>query len=296
MSEKVAFARFHPISLFCYFAAVLLFTMFTQNPVLLALSLFGAILFCAATSEIREFIRDLKFYVPMFLIVAVTNPLFSHNGATPLFFMNDNPVTLEALLCGVDIAAMITAVMLFCKGFSKVMESDKLLCLFGTVAPKLSIVLSMSLRFIPLFKRKWREIKEAQAAMGYFREDGIVNKLSSYTRVFSALVTWALENGADTADSMSARGYDLGARKNFALFRFTKNDAALLVFTLALSAVTLCGFAAGKMDFEFYPRVTAVNANVLAIISYAAFGVLAFIPFIFEVKEALRWKYLRSKI
>lgn len=296
MSEKIAFARFHPVSLFCYFAAVLLFTMFTQNPVLLALSLLGTVSFCTATSGVRGFLRDLKFYVPMFLIVAVTNPLFSHNGATPLFFMNDNPVTLEAVLCGVDIAAMITAVMLVCRSFSKVMESDKLLCLFGKISPKLSVVLSMSLRFIPLFKRKWREIKEAQAAMGYFREDGVANKLASYARVFSALVTWALENGADTADSMSARGYDLGARKSFALFRFTKSDVALLVLTAILSAVTLFGFAAGKMDFEFYPRVTAINADVLAVISYISFGILAFIPFIFEVKETLRWKYLRSKI
>ncbi len=296
MNERIAFANFHPVSLFFYFAALLIFTMFTQNPVLLLISLIGASLFGAVTSTGAQIRQDLKFYFPVFIIVSVTNPIFSHDGATPLFFMNDNPVTLEAVLCGVDIAVMIIAVMLICKAFSKVMESDKLLCLFGKAAPKLSVVLSMSLRFIPLFKRKFKEIKEAQTALGYFKSGSFTESLASNARVFSALVTWALENGADTADSISARGYDVGGRKSFALFRFKKRDCTLLIATLALSAAVLVGFAGGNLDFSFYPYITKPSADTLSVLSYSAFGVLSLIPFIFEVKEALHWKYLRSKI
>lgn len=296
MNERIAFANFHPVSLFFYFAAVLIFTMFTQNPVLLLISLFGASLFAAVTSTRAQIFADLKFYVPVFIVISLTNPIFSHGGATPLFFMNDNPVTLEAVLCGIDIAVMIVSVMLLCKAFSKVMESDKLLCLFGKAAPKLAAVLSMSLRFIPLFKRKFAQIKEAQTALGYFKSGSLSESLMSNARVFSALVTWALENGADTADSLSARGYDAGTRKSFSLFRFKKQDAVLLILTLALSAAVLQGFAGGSLDFDFYPYITAPGTDGLSLISYSAFGVLSLIPFIFEVKEALHWKYLRSKI
>lgn len=296
MNDRIAFANFHPVSLFFYFAAMLVFTMFTQNPVLILFSLVGASLFSAATSTREQIFADIKFYVPVFIVISLTNPIFSHSGATPLFFMNDNPVTLEAVLCGVDIAAMISAVMLICKAFSKVMESDKLLCLFGKAAPKLSVVLSMSLRFIQLFKRKFKEIKDAQKALGYFKSGSFSESLMSNARVFSALVTWALENGADTADSISARGYDVGGRKSFALFRFKKRDAILMTITLVLSSVTLVGFLLGKADFEFYPYITQINTDALSVILYAAFGSLSLIPFIFEVKEALHWKYLRSKI
>lgn len=297
MNEKeFAFSRFHPIPLFCYFLSLMLFTMFTENPVMLLAALLGGICFNAATNTLRKSLSDIKFYIPMFLLIALTNPLFSHNGATPLFFMNDNPVTLEAILCGVNISVMLTAVMLACQSFTKVMESDKLLSLMGGLSPKLCTVLSMALRFIPLFKRKWKEIHDAQASIGYFKRDSFTEKLLANARVFSALVTWALESSVDTASSMSARGYGLKDKKSFSLFRFTKKDAYLLCAVALLTALTLAGVIFGKTDFAFYPVITDINADIAAIVSYAAFSVLSFIPFIIEVKEAMHWKYLRSKI
>ncbi|MBQ7292063.1 MAG: energy-coupling factor transporter transmembrane protein EcfT [Clostridia bacterium] len=294
--NDIAFARFHPTVLFFYFFCLILFTVFTQNPVLLLSALCGGILFCAVTNTAKKNLAAAKLYVPMFLLVSMTNPIFSHSGATPLFFMNDNPVTLEALLCGVDLAVQVCAVMLICGAFSRVMESDKLLALFGKLSPRLATVLSMALRFIPLLKRKWGEICEAQRALGYFREESFFDRIASYARVFSALVTWALESSVDTAASMSARGYELAGKKHFSLFRFTRGDGIMLALTTALSAVTLFGILLGKADFDFYPRISEINTDIFAIITYAAFGTLALLPFIFEVKEALKWKYLRSKI
>lgn len=296
VNNSIAFARFHPVSLFCYYAILLVFTMFSQNPVLVASALFGSLLFCLFTGKARENLADAKFYILMFFLVALTNPLFAHGGATPLFFMNDNPVTLEALLAGVSLAAAVTAVMLAFKGFSRVMESDKLLALFGKASPKLAAVLSLSLRLIPLFKRKWRELCGVHKAMGYFRNESYFSRLSSYARVFSALVSWALENAADTAASMCARGFELEGKRGFSLFRFTRADGALIGASLALAAPVLAGFAMGKADFWFYPRISALSADVFSLIMYVSFLIFSLLPFIFEVKEALKWKYLRSKI
>jgi len=92
-----AFARLHPITAFAYFLSVLLITMFSVNPVMVAISLAGGILFSASLSAPRAFFRDLLFSLPLYLLLSLTNPLFSHNGVTPLFFLNGNPVTLEAM-------------------------------------------------------------------------------------------------------------------------------------------------------------------------------------------------------
>ena len=46
------------------------------------------------------------------------------------------------------------------------------------------LVLSVSIRFIPVMKRKWRQIKNAQIALGYYSEKGLVAKLTSSLRVF----------------------------------------------------------------------------------------------------------------
>ena len=70
----------------------------------------------------------------------------------------------------------------------------------------------------------------------------------------------------------------------------------MLAVSLALSAAVLVGFALGKAGFSFYPYVSAVETDIFSIITYTAFALLSLLPFIFEVKEALKWKYLRSKI
>ena len=80
-----AFANYHPAVLLLYFLSVLLVGMFVTNPVLQLTMLLGAVLFCLMLPHRSG---GAGFYVPMFLLVAVTNPLFSHNGVTPLFYLN----------------------------------------------------------------------------------------------------------------------------------------------------------------------------------------------------------------
>lgn len=294
--STVGFGRFHPVVVFCYLTAILVFTMFTTHPVILALSFCGGLLFCASLSTPRMFMRDLGFYFPLFVLVALCNPLFSHNGVTPLFFLNGNPVTKEAILYGVNLAVMMLAVLFWCKGFAVLMTSDKVLFLFGRILPKASLVLSMALRFLPLFVRKWREIKATQSALGYYSEKGVVAKLTSSLRVFSALVGWALENAVDTGASMRARGYGCFGRTQFALFRWTPGDWCLLCTAGIFTAGAIAALACGLWSFSFYPRITPLVQTPLAMGSYGLFGIFVGLPTLMEFAEALRWHYLRSKI
>ena len=107
-----AFAGVHPLVLLIYFLSVLIVTMFVTNPVLSLLALLGAVLFCTTGARRDTVAGDIGFYLPMFLLVAITNPLFSHNGVTPLFFLNGNPVTLEAFVYGAAIAVTVIGAML----------------------------------------------------------------------------------------------------------------------------------------------------------------------------------------
>ena len=291
-----AFAGFHPAALMLYFVTVLLFTMFTWNPVLLALSLAGGMAFVTALERPRELGRNLAFYLPLYLMIAVINPLFSHNGVTPLFFLNGNPVTLEAVLYGLDIAVMLVAVLYWFKGYNHVMTSDKFLFLFGRAIPKLALVLSAALRFVPLFKVQVRRVNRAQKAMGLYAADSYVDKVKGGLRVFLFLIAWSLENAVETGDSMRARGYGLKGRSHFSLFRFTLRDGVLLGGTAAALSVLLAGFLSGAVAFSFYPRITALPVSPLAAACYVVFGVLTLLPFILEAEGNAKWRYYRSKI
>ena len=291
-----AFASYHPAVLMLYFIAVLLVAMFTQNPVLLCLALLGGICFCTLLERPKNFLHNMAFYIPLFLMIAATNPLFSHNGVTPLFFLNGNPVTLEAILYGLDIAAMLVAVMYWFKCYNHIMTSEKILFLFGKAIPKLSLLLSTALRFVPLFKAQIKKIHQAQKAMGLYTGSSYVDRLCSAVRVFSAMLTWSLENAIDTGDSMKARGYGLKGRSHFALFRFTVRDGLLLGAAILLLAFVLLGLALKTTDFSFYPRVTPLGSTTTAVLAYIAFGLLTFLPFIMEIVENIRWKALLSGV
>ena len=100
----------------------------------------------------------------------------------------------------------------------------------------------------------------------------------------------------ETASSVKARGYGTGKRTDFSLFRITARDVVLLTVSVCLLGVTVAGMAAGATAFTFYPRISALPLSPLSVAVYAAFGVLSVLPFAVEVREAMVWKYYRSKI
>ena len=291
-----AFETVHPMVAMFYFVLVLIIAMFTSHPILYIEALAGALCFCFMLERKKTFIKGFAFYIPVFIIIALTNPLFSHNGVTPLFFMNGNPVTLEALLYGVAAATMLIAVMYWCKCYSIIMTTDKFLYLFGKAVPKLSLVLSMALRFIPMFKRRMKQVRHAQKAMGMYSGKGYFDKLRASMSVFYALIAWSLENSVETGNSMRARGYGLKGRTHFSLFKFTRRDGIFALITAIAFTVLLAGIIAGGADFNFYPKITSIDTGLLAILVYISFGIITFLPFILEVEENLKWTYLKSKI
>lgn len=90
------------------------------------------------------------------------------------------------------------------------MTSDKFVYLFGRIIPALSLVLSMSLRFVPRFTAQIKVISNAQKCVGRdVGSGGLIKRAKQGIKILSILVTWALENAIDTADSMKDRGYGL---------------------------------------------------------------------------------------
>lgn len=285
----------NPIAAFIWLVMTAGIAMFCFNPLMLAISIAGGCIYFFMRN--RE--ASLKAQIPYLLLFAASallNPLFSHNGATVLFVMNHNPVTLEAFYYGLVLGGMILSVLYWFRSFQQIMTSDKLLYVFGSALPKLTLILSIALRYIPLLREQSKRIRETQQAMGLFKDENMIDRLRGEMRIFSVLVTWALENGIITADSMSARGYGIGRRTRFALFRFKLRDAILCFMCALLGGCTIAGIANGALQCSFYPVFAMPETSTWSVIGYSAYAVLAFFPALLEVEENLRWKSLKSKI
>ena len=289
------FARLHPAVLFSYFLFVLVTAMFSNNPVIILTALVSGCCIYASVTKRSEKLSALRFYIPMFIIMTLTNPLFSHNGATPLFFISETPVTLEALLYGAAMAVMLIAVMMWCKGYSAVMTNDKFVYLFGNVMPKLSLLVSITLRYIPMMQRKAKEISRAQKTLGMYSADSYTDRVRAAAQVFSSLTAWSLERAIETGRAMKTRGYELAGHTHYSDHRFDRRDAGVLCVCSICFIIALTGIARGDVSFNYYPRVSTVPYGAATIV-YIALALLMFMPVLIEAGEAVRWSCCRSKI
>lgn len=290
------FERFHPVVLFFYYVCVLLFAMFSVHPLILLAVLAGGVFFFGMMTPFRNLAKDLIYYFFLFLLIMLVNPLFSHNGVTILFFMNDNPVTLEAFCVGAATAAMITGVMFWCKAYQKILTTDKILYLFGKASPKLALVLSMAMRYLPLLKDQMRTIHQTQKTMGMYTQESAADRLLGNIRSFDSLLTWSLEHAVDTADAMKARGYGLRGRTNFSLFRFRREDGVVLAAMAILALCITVSFLGGQYDFSYYPAIMKIKTKVWDLLCYGLVFLFMLLPGLLEVKENIQWNYWKSKI
>lgn len=281
-----SFKNLNPYFLITYFVFVLFISIFSFNPLYIGGGMLGAVSYCFLILEKKNIYKSLLIYFLVFLAVTLLNPLFSHNGKTVLFFINDNRITLEALIYGAVLALAIVEVIFWFKCFNIIFDSEKIIFLFGKISPKTALVFSMTLRFIPNLINNFKSVNMSQK---------LINKnhrLKRYLNSFSAVITQSMEDSIITSDSMNARGYGLKHRTFYSRFKFTSTDLILLIISAVLFVLTIIG----RTSFLYYPGFSAPKLSLLNCLSFLSFLVLSFIPFIFEIKEGIRWRFSVSGI
>ncbi len=289
------FRELDPLTITAYYLCAVGTVMFCMHPVIIILSLFGSVaLFITIDTKHKAGIH-ISFFM-LFIVLAVINPIWYHNGVTVLFVVNDDPITLEATLYGIFAACMMISVLYRFRTFSMIMTADKLMRVFGKLSPKAALILSMALRYVPLMRHQNNRIRNTQKALGIYRGDNVADTLKGETRIFSIMATWALETGIITADSMEARGYGSHRRTSFSVYHFTASDAVFLSVTLILTVIIVIAAASGETSYTFYPALSSLSDSALAAAAYISYGILSFLPAMLEWKEAIRLKCLISKI
>ena len=282
------FDKSNPFPVLLYFISVTTLGALFNNPYHTAVTLTASIVMFVM-------IRGKSFFV-IFLLTFIVNPIVSKKGSTPLLFIGDSPITLEAVVYGLNSAALITAVMFLFYTFTRLLDSEKLLYLLSPFSASAALTVSAVLRFAPLYIRQARQISAQQRALGAEGGKSIPEKLRYGAGVFSALSTWALENGITAADSMACRGYGTGKRSFFSFFGFRRGDLVFLICELLLAAAAAVPAAFAQCAFEYYPKIVIPRIGAAYAFSAVAYTVLVFLPVIFEITDRIKWKYLQSKI
>lgn len=293
---KDAFSQMHPIVNFIFFAFVIGFSMFIMNPACLLISLVCALVNALYLNGKKAVRLSVLYLLPTIIIIAIVNPVFNHDGVTMLaYFPWDNPLTLESIIYGIATAVLLSSIVLWFSCFNEVMTSDKFIYLFGRIVPSLSLVLSMALRFVPRFIFQFNVIRNSQKCIGRDISDGkLLQRLKNAAKIISIMISWALENAIETADSMKSRGHGLKGRTAFSIYRFSKRDAAVLSIIMTSGVILIIMSVLDVAKFRYFPSVKGNVISAPAIIYYSLYFSLMIMPLAINVWEGIKWKRLRS--
>lgn len=203
----MGFESCHPAVNFLFFAAVIYGSVAFQHPVFLAISCLCAFAFSMKRNGKRAVIFNLCL-LPLVVCFALYYSSYHHFGVTVLKqnFIGNN-LTVESFVYGMVTGLRAAAVCMWLSCLFRVVSSDKVLYLFGRVSPRLSLFLTILLRFIPRIGREARKINLAQKGIGRGSNQGnLFRRLVNCLRIFSMLITWMISALALESDSMRSRG------------------------------------------------------------------------------------------
>lgn len=310
------FKGYHPLVNVLFFISIIAFGMLLRHPVYLVISFISSTAYYLKLSGKDGRKSVFRFLLPMLLFVVIINSFFNHYGVTTLFILpSGNNFTFEALVMGIVSGITVVSVIQWFFCCNEVVTEDKFMHIFGRILPKGALVVSMILRFVPLYRRRYKEISQARKCMGLNGTDSFICKMKNTFKNIGILVSWSFENAIETADSMKARGYGLKGRTYYSRFQWHTGDTLALILLVLFDALIIFGLVSNSAYCIYNPYViinqppemgttyiiNELNLTInpfsfLSIVSLIAFTLLCFLPLTIDLKEDIKWHRLQSKI
>jgi energy-coupling factor transport system permease protein len=290
---KGRFSAFHPLIIFSYYLGTILIIMLFQHPLFLVVE-FALLLTIHFIHDRFQGLRKwLRFMIVTGLLIFLLNPLFNERGRHLLFEVYGHRVTLEATLYGSISALSILGVMVLFVSYNEIMTPNKLLYLFSKFMPQFAVLLMLTLRFIPLMRRRLEEISAVQQSKGLAVNQGnYKERIRKGMLYIQVLITFSLEEAIQTADSMKARGYGQGNRTSYEYFRFKNVDLVVFIFLLFVIFVCVCARLTGAGYLTIYPLMEPILIQPTEIVLLIINILFISFPLIVELGETIRWRIL----
>jgi energy-coupling factor transport system permease protein len=308
------FKGYHPLVNVLFFISIIVFGMLLRHPVYLVISFISSTAYYLKLSGKDGRKTVFRFLLPMLLFVVIINSFFNHYGVTTLFILpSGNNFTFEALVMGIVSGITVVSVIQWFFCCNEVVTEDKFMHIFGRILPKGALVVSMILRFVPLYRRRYKEISQARKCMGLNGTDSFICKMKNTFKNIGILVSWSFENAIETADSMKSRGYGLKGRTYYSRFQWQTGDTLALILLVLFDALIIFGLVSNSAyciynviinqpsEIGTTYIINELNLTInpfgfLSIISLIAFTLLCFLPLTIDLKEDIKWHRLQSKI
>lgn len=279
------FSTYHPVILFLYFVVVIGTTIYFFHPIYLGISLISSFF---VSLKYKKYRPPIALYILCFFWIVfyvVWYAAYHHFGITVFgeTFIG-NAITGEAIATGAAYGCMTASIVLWLFSFHSVMDTDKLVFLFGRVTPRGALFLAILFRMIPRMKKRGKDISTAQGMIGKgIRGERMFRKIIHSCRMVSILITWTLDHFMETASSMRCRGFGSGKPTAFKRYSLEQRDRILLILMTLMVAILLDASILNQTKALFNPEIIIPRISALGLVSYVSYFLFCMFPYWMDI-------------
>ncbi len=288
------FRSFHPFILLLYYIFAIIGIMIYQHPMFLTVAALAILCINLMLDGGQELRKWRTMIVLMGFLSLILTPFFNQRGNHLLFYFFEKQVFLEAVWQGVMIALTLVCILTIFITFNLVITPDKFIFLFSKILPQWALLIMLTMRFVPLLRKRLIEIGDIQSVKGLSVKSGSLrSRAENGMLLLQTLLTWSLEESIQTADSMTARGYGQGKRSKYQPFSMKKRDWTALGLLMLGGSFVLFGWWLGDGVLTLIPILEPVWLQGREWLYFLTFLMYIGFPIWTEGKEIVKWKYLR---
>ena len=290
----MGFEACHPAVNLLYFAAVITGMIAFRHPIFLGISFACAFAYSVRRNRWKAVVFNV-ILIPLAAVYAFYYSSYHHFGMTELGVnFVGNRLTLESLVYGLVIGFVIAGVMIWLSCVYSVFTTDKVVYLFGTVSPRLSLALAILLRMVPRIRQEGRRINTARRGIGKGTDQGnLLQRTVNGICIFSMLISWTIGALATLSDSMRSRGSVLRGRTAFSIYRFDNRDRAYVIGLFACLTVTAMGCLLRQTRMVYDPRLQWTPLTPMSFVFYLGYAVFSLMPLALELWT--QWSFNRAR-
>ena len=297
---RTSFSRLHPLATVVLFGCEVALAAFSFQPLCALIAFLGAQLCTIQLFDTKHAVKQLVWYAPIIILMAIINPFFSASGSTVLYSFGHTQLYAESLVYGVTSGLVLVSTLSWLECLFAVVSPLEMLQRSSVRFPGLQLVLSLSVQLMPQLLSDLttaRQIQSANTAAQACDFDSHTHlqryHLSARKAIMQSVATInavcmsALEKSISTFQSIVSRGWGMaGHRSRWSAEVLDAYDTvALLVFTF-LSVIAAVSLYMLVQAWQFYPTMPEFQ------VSFWYLGVVLFtvLPAIFVRIDTVLWE------
>jgi len=286
----LTFHQFHPLTLTIYYAFLFVIVWLLKEPFIVLIMLLSLFMFWSITQSNKNRMNEGLFLLSMSLLIIVFTIYFYHNGASPIFYLNDQAVTREVIFYSIVIAGAVSATWICWQALILSLPMKKVIYLTSNRSITLAVALSNLVRWIPNAKLQFQKVMDAQRSIGYFSSQ------SRFERIFKTMKIWmnsyyvAFENTFQKSDVMNSRGFKSGKRTHYQHYSFTKLDLIVCGSIVITLIMVISNY--DNLRYYFFPIRKEITMEPI----YWIIDLFISLPIVIQMKGWVQWNYYKSKI